>query len=178
MVPVYPAKKRLEFFLFKVSLTLAVWSMAWQECIAALVLDHPVEQILVCLCSFLLADVSVRVVSDSCTFIMHFLSVCCSSSAAPQECPDLIPICLMKWLLISAGQAWPCNQPSSLLPLFHSTSPVWSHFKGTAPTLLGVIWPSFLAWAQNFLGCLKIIWLPSYPKLFTYITVFFYSDFV
>lgn len=149
----YIPPKRLENFLFTVSLygavTLAVWSMAWEECIAALVLDHAVEQTMVCLCSFLLADVSVRVVSDSCAFIMHFLSVCCSSSAATQEClalPDLLPICLMKRLLISSGQTWPCNQPSPLLPLFHSASPAWSHFRGITPTLLGIMWSSFLAW--------------------------------
>lgn len=95
-------------------------------------------------------------VSQSCQwqlYIHHAFPVClCSSSTAPQECsavPDLFPICLMKWLLVSSGQAWPCNQPSSLLPLFHSTSPVWSHFRGTAPTLLGVIW-SFLAWGTDF----------------------------
>lgn len=123
-------------------------------------------------------------VSQSCQwqlYIHHAFPVClCSSLAAPQECPavpDHFPICLMERLLISSGQAWPCNQPSSLLPLFHSTSPVWSHFRGTAPTLLGIIWSSFLAWVQIFLGCLKMVWLPSYPKLFTYITVFFHSTF-
>lgn len=113
----------------------------------------------------------VGVVSDSCTSIMHFPPVWCGSSAALQVCPEfpgLFPICLVKWLLIHSGWEWTCNQQSCLIPLstFHFP-PQPGHISGTyTPTVLGGIWTSFPVRAKDFLGCLKMIRLPSHPEFF------------
>lgn len=142
--------------------------MAWQGAIAAAVLDHPVGLIIVYLCSFLLTDTLVLVVTDSCTSNIHFPPGWCGSSALQvcPEVPDLFHVCLIELLLIGSGWEWTHNQQSCLIliPLSTFLFPTLVTFKGHMHPLYQEAYDP--PWAKDFLGCLKMIKLPSHPEVF------------